>query len=770
MRALWNTPPRWLVLLSLPIVLLAVIALVLYFLAPGLLERHIKVLLSEEGIEVEQLEVKQVGLTSSRFGSGTLRLHGQSFGWESVHAGYRPAGLLDGQIDHVTVGKPSLRLRIPDLFTTASLPEQTSAPDYSLEEVPSQQEEAALEEHYTQPTDGIQGPEKSPADPGQSVMAMPLQSPPDSLDLGKVFADLPVASGLLEHGLINIEWRDVSLLQAAWEGQFTNDPEQFSGELRIDSDMLSSAFTLTSHNPSSSLRLLGDMNMKPGPLMKLFHRLGPEFGFEPALANSFSIQHPIRGEILFESNRGALPRMSARMSTESIDWQPPLEGYPPLTILDTLLLATSQAGLVNLEGAGRFANYACRDFSVEPFGWQYSGNLSELTLRAEPIGIKRKSTLWLEDLTAMYSMPDQSFGSAFTWYNGAGTHMGDVLFNGRSNGAGDLSARIRLAYPDDQVFLTSGVDQSAAGATLTIDGELPHQWLNALGDWWWGRRIMFSGTNPSIHAKLDRTGYLLKGDVRMEMDSLNVVLSNGAILNDIVGSSQFRLNGLPSSDGPQSFRVKSLASGNIRIRNLLLEWSLPTMRNFRLIRSSGNIGSGLVNLDPFTCDPFDPAIKTSLRFEEIPAQELLDWIGEKRFSLQGTVSGHIPLQWIEGVLYVGAANLRMDSTTTENRFLFTDSQFLKQQFAVINGVPAELKEPFLATLLSDGIRIRDMGLDLAPDLANGEVVLRLRVSGETRSESMEVPIESLIINNVISDEDLGHVLGFLGPVRFLANP
>jgi hypothetical protein len=230
------------------------------------------------------------------------------------------------------------------------------------------------------------------------------------------------------------------------------------------------------------------------------------------------------------------------------------------------------------------------------------------------------------------------------------------------------------------------------------------------------------------------------------------------------------VNGLPSSDGPQSLRIRTLASGNIRISNLLLEWSLPTMRNFRLIRASGNIQGGSVYLDPFTCDPLGPAVKTALRFEGIPAQELLDWIGEKRFSLQGTVSGDIPLQWIEGFLYVGAATLRMDSTTTENRFLFSDSQFLKEQFAVINGVPAELKEPFLATLLSDGIRIRDMALDLSPDLENGEVVLRLRVSGETRSERMEIPIESLIINNVISDEDLGHVLGFLGPVRFLASP
>jgi hypothetical protein len=112
----------------------------------------------------------------------------------------------------------------------------------------------------------------------------------------------------------------------------------------------------------------------------------------------------------------------------------------------------------------------------------------------------------------------------------------------------------------------------------------------------------------------------------------------------------------------------------------------------------------------------------------------------------------------------------MDSSTTINLFLFSDEAFLEQQFASMSGVSADLKEPLLATLLEDGIRIRDLTLALVPDKEKGEVVLKLQVSGETKSKSMEVPIESLIINNVISDEDLRHFLRLLGPIEFLSLP
>jgi hypothetical protein len=187
-------------------------------------------------------------------------------------------------------------------------------------------------------------------------------------------------------------------------------------------------------------------------------------------------------------------------------------------------------------------------------------------------------------------------------------------------------------------------------------------------------------------------------------------------------------------------------------------------------RIEGTISGGRVWIAPFACDPFKPDVVTAIYFEEIPAQQLLDWIREERFFLQGTVSGKIPLRWADGVLELGEAVLRMDSATTKNRFLFTDQAFLEEQFGRMDGVPSDLKEPFLATLLSDGIRIRDMALVIAPDREKEEVVLKLRVSGETRSERMEVPIESLIINNVISDEDLARILGFLGPVRFVPSP
>jgi hypothetical protein len=111
----------------------------------------------------------------------------------------------------------------------------------------------------------------------------------------------------------------------------------------------------------------------------------------------------------------------------------------------------------------------------------------------------------------------------------------------------------------------------------------------------------------------------------------------------------------------------------------------------------------------------------------------------------------------------------MDTTENQGRFIFSDANFVKERFASFGGVPEDVKQRFLDALLQKGIRINSMTADLGPAAKPGHLLLKISLSGETKTELLEVPIEGLIINNIISGDDLGHLLGLLGSIRIEAN-
>jgi hypothetical protein len=169
-------------------------------------------------------------------------------------------------------------------------------------------------------------------------------------------------------------------------------------------------------------------------------------------------------------------------------------------------------------------------------------------------------------------------------------------------------------------------------------------------------------------------------------------------------------------------------------------------------------------------DTFAPAVATRLHFDGLDGGELLRWLGEDRFAIEGAVSGILSIGWADGTLVLGRGFVEMDDSTTEGRFIFSDPAFIKERFAAFGGVPEDLKERFLDALLSKGIQINSMTAELGPAEEPGHLLLKISLSGESRTELLEVPIEGFVINNVISGEDLGHLLGLLGPIRIEAAP
>jgi hypothetical protein len=806
----------------------------LFLLAPFLLEWQAVAVLREKGIDVESLTVEKTGLTGSRLGPGELRLNEHSLLWESIAVGYVPSRLLTGSLDHLIVNSPTVRLRLPDIPMPVPSPAVEEVPAYPLEDVPLAREDVPeADESAPQPVKVADADKEALVPPFVVETPLPVKTGEQAVHelirklpfrngfIGNVRFELDWYGSML----LSTEWDGHFVNDPEqFNGMLRIKSELLSSILTLRESNLTSDISLFGEmevRPAPLMELIGKIPMETGINMALVESLGIESPFkgeflaESIDGGAMQMSGLLSTESLsWQSSfmplpihlRNALFLGTWRNGTASFEGGGRIDSYvfKDLSIesfgihfswnpsgpikLETEKIDINWKGWAgeaavrlraNMDGVDEKAparmELAFNQVDgplvhIQPASLLLEVESSAFRLSSSALGLERDSVIWIEELAGMITVPDSMFTSGFTWYSAAGAHMGDARIEGSLADRGGLSASVELIYPDGTVFLNSDIYESSDELEISLAGELSNKWLNALGRWWWGRVATLSGQSPAVEARLSRAGYLLKGDIRLILDSLNLSFADGPVIEGITGNLGFKVNGLPFSDGEQRLRIQSLTTGNVRVNDLIIDWSLPTFRNLRINRVTAELDDGKVFMDPFMVDLAKPDVETALHFELIPVQQFLDWLGEKRFALQGTVTGTIPLRWKSGVLYVGEADLRMDSSTTINRFLFSDEAFLEQQFASMSGVSADLKEPLLATLLEDGIRIRDLTLALVPDKEKGEVVLKLQVSGETKSKSMEVPIESLIINNVISDEDLRHFLRLLGPIEFLSLP
>jgi hypothetical protein len=303
-----------------------------------------------------------------------------------------------------------------------------------------------------------------------------------------------------------------------------------------------------------------------------------------------------------------------------------------------------------------------------------------------------------------------------------------------------------------------------------IRGDLPTAWLNALNDWggWFSGSL--TGPPPTVDISLTNLKAFPRGTVTLSLSNLGVSIGEDVTVEGISGEIPLTFLGLPATPSAQQWTINAISTSGPTIRDIRLSWSLPTMRTLRIHELSGNLGGGTVSVEPFDVDPFEPHPVIRMQFSRLLAGLFLDWYGEDRFSVEGTLSGELNLQWRQGVWLIGKGGLRIDPSTTENRFVFSDEAFLREQFVSLTGVPEDLKRPLLSALLRKGIRIDDLELQLEP-VADGDTVsLRLTLSGETVTEEIEVPIRGLVINNLIAKDDLARLLGLFGPIRFLESP
>jgi hypothetical protein len=405
---------------------------------------------------------------------------------------------------------------------------------------------------------------------------------------------------------------------------------------------------------------------------------------------------------------------------------------------------------------------------MEPFSVLMETGPEVMEIRATPTGRHRNGTLWLEDLALTGNVGTGDIEGGLRFFGIAGNQLGEVSGTRTYGFPGNSTTLLELLDPGGNSLMTASLGQTPLQSSFEAAGTVPPDLVNEFIKWWGGPNLHFSGPNAGLQIDLESGGVLLAGGLSLSLEDLTVAMDGILTLSGLGGTASFAVNGLPRTMGQQSLKAERFSSGKVNLSDIHLDWSLPTHRTLRIHGLTALTGTGQVSVEPFEMDPWDPQFTTILHFEDLAAEELLRWIGEERFQVEGAVSGKLSLGWKGGSLLVGKGVLKLESGP--GSFLFRDPVFLKERFQSFQGVSEDLRERFLATLIDEGIQILSLEAELGPAEKPGHLLLKISLSGESKSALMEVPIEGFVINNIISVEDLGELLGILVPVRIETTP
>lgn len=299
----------------------------------------------------------------------------------------------------------------------------------------------------------------------------------------------------------------------------------------------------------------------------------------------------------------------------------------------------------------------------------------------------------------------------------------------------------------------SGYDiiRSKGSMRLNFDAEIWQQIgfpLNAGIDWITGeiRGLM----------NWDLSGFLPRG-------SGSVIVFDAAF-SDTTGDWQahgvnlnlpLRVLGFPQTTGHPRWTVEQLEFGELILRNLIMDFRMTTLDDFRVELLEGETAGGNWRFRPFKFDIRKPEFSTAVEFENIDGEMLQQWLPEGRYKLQGKLEGAWPVSYRDGIIFAGHGIFRLEAESG-GRLTFTDAEWLKETLAFAAGAPLELEDRLLEAMLS-GISIKSLEIHVL-DPSEPEAPLWMKVTGEARTDRLIVPVEGLVIRNRLQPEELLELL------------
>lgn len=801
------------------VVIGAIAAWQIYRFLPEWIENRVSTTLLEEGIIVTDFPVEHLGFRQSRVGKGALVAGRHSIEWDSAFLGYRFEDLTEGLLTEVQVNQPGVYLRyLPGPVGLEESPVAgAGVPAESLVPSGSGQEGVIVEEY--------------PVDVETTRPASPEKEPKSAWE---VIQGIPLSKFHARDGVLDIQLQEKVFFQASLQAEMEKQPYGVSGEIVVRSEDVDAHLSVRAPAANPVIILQGEAAVPPGGLKKYGNNLmeilarGQE---HPRIIDSGQLVMDVFSELAEDgtvkgSSESSIDELKLRGfgMARAITLDDVLvatvykEGLlnveagtevilPPLGMMrvspfglraslkeSNRLKVETEAfewGMGRVTGRGALRGQAWLDAS--PAG-TYQGRLEAaisdleyeavhadafsvllesdsrlVSVKASPLGLHRSGSIWIEEFAGEWDLVSRSGNARFDWYGLVGQFMGTIVAETSLAGEGHPSTTYALHDPSNNRVLSGAFVQGEQGSRIHAEGKLPLEWLDTLGKWLELLPFSMGGHDPIIELDLGGAFPLYEGSGQLTLKGLDLSLGDGAI-KGIHSEMDFLVNVLPKTAGWQSTGIDSFSKGTFEMTEIQVEWELPSIRHLVVRKLEGQVGEGSVALDPFVLDPLNPVFNSVIQVRHLDADLLRLWLGEDRFSMQGTISGSLAIGWENGELILGEGVFELDEEVATGQFNFTDETFLREKFASFGGVPVELRDRLLDALLKKGIRIDSLKISLGPSAEAGVLLFKIAISGESKSELLEVPIEGFVINNLISLEDLSHLLGMVAPVRVESSP
>ncbi len=775
----------------------------LFRAAPMWLEERIARSLRERQVVVTGLPIERISGTELVFGHGSMLYGGQSFEWETIRVEYSLEHLLGKQVDRIDIQSPLLGLNF-------EFQQPGSKSDTGLPITLSGQEKAPAGTRARQVEQATDISADLPGEPAGNLRGSLLE--------------LPAGLISLHDGVVNLSLQNETAFNAQFEGELARQPYGVIGELFLNSTEGSLNLSLRAPSAQPAITVQGGLAMPWNSLRTLGNFLLSEMvdcGKYPSISSSGALTLDLFAEQAFPGDITG----SAEAYLDEISLLLP-DGLLEVTLDELRAAGYYQKSAFHVEGGGDVLITPLQDLAVEPFGFRYSikdsqritlqtevfnwayqgvegrcallgngdwtdqsasmevsfaslvhGEISadpfsilvthqgeQLLLEASPLGLSQSGTIWIEEVAGEMNTELSAARAGFTCYGLLGEALGAVAFNYAKN---ELSSEYELvlSQPDGAAALTAGIVDTQGDYQIRASGNLAAEWVNTMLKWFGQESVTLGGVAPALHAELDFKESLLSGLFDIVLAGLNLTFDSGMQVEGITGTIDGAVTILPRTTGKQVTQIARLTSGPVVIEDIRVEWELKSLRELVVYSFSGRIGQGIIELEPFSVNPLRPVFDTSVVVRHFDADLLRQWLNEKRFSIDASIAGSIPVGWQDGELVLGSGTFKLDSRNETGWLRFKDEQFLQEKFAAVGGVPKDLKERLLNALWKNGIQMNGMEVYLGPTSKSGELSFRIAVNGETASELIEFPIGGFVLNNLISLDDLATLLNMLAPVR-----
>jgi hypothetical protein len=732
---------RWIAVILPPLVLLLLAMLLL----PAVLRRVALRQLADAGVRVDRWQQWAPGVTTSTAGDVAVAYDGWTIRWDAASVSYRPWELTRPLIRELQVTGLTIELPPPP---AAGRPPLAPAP-----------------------VDTVPAAEPTPAD---AIAREPLPPPTPTLQLAPadLFAwlhDLPLQAWHIAPARLE------NLVDFSSSGS-TTATGRFASLLAAGDGLAATVGIETDSGARSTVAHARVQAQRDGiaPLIEALLQRLP--GVAPAATEIWQQLDwdALETEARVEMHPAGLHTASAWAAGHTLAWREDVAGLP-LRLEDW-----SAAGQYHPQG---WSWLAALRLAAIPYGahtlaaseWEIGGRADR------PVRLEARGPLTMRDGHAWELFP---VGAALDLaqrsltlraaLRGAGAGMPLAALEWRVDDADPAS--LPPARLPRLVRWNLRVDDGAGVTRVRADGDQPltrypqaRASLSIDADAAWAARLLgyllpdatvvpTAGT-LALTADYDGRQGVPRADLRLRLAEGAIGASDGSwSAAGIESELQAIMHGFPATRGAPSVRVRTLHSAAGVVEDILLRWRMVLWPECDIQELSARWAGGTVRVEPFSLLLNSQTFRTRLLIDGIDAAQLQAMLPASPYAIEGRLSGAIPLVYADGALWLEHGSLHLaKGDQAVIRFLEPEMVTAGLQ---LGADKLRLRDK-IDEALRTGIRVHRLDVDLfSPDYPNRPV--RMSLSGEARTPQLHVPVENLVINNDISNEDLQELLSLFG--------